>query len=385
MHALTILLPVLQLLASVRAESGEFEKLLVPVSHGNAEQRSGARSNETTGHSVSARSYYDVVQNAGQTGCSVGTECTPLHDCTALIYEVARSCYYGDKSLYCGGASEELPYVCCPSSPLEKNQVCGKSLVQGHFYKGLGSYPFVARIGFKHVNTGAFAYPCAGAVIARRVILTAAHCALAKADGHRLSSVRVGEYDTSSDPDCANTGFCAPRSVNHAISHVIVHPDYKQGQYHHDIALLVLKTPLNYSVATQPICLQKTRANLVVGKRATIAGWGKMSTSSVRQPEMSHLDVPLTSWDLCLRNYGSTGALESPNSIEGQWMCAGGEGKDVCQGFGGAPLFIQENGIFSQIGIMSFGSDNCGGLRIPSVYTSVAHFSEWIHDNTPPE
>lgn len=57
----------------------------------------------------------------------------------------------------------------------------------------------------------------------------------------------MGEYDTSSDPDCANTGFCAPRSVNHAISHVIVHPDYKQGQYHHDIALLVLKTPLNYS------------------------------------------------------------------------------------------------------------------------------------------
>lgn len=61
------------------------------------------------------------------------------------------------------------------------------------------------------------------------------------------SSVRVGEFDTASDPDCANTGFCAPRSINHAISHVIVHPDYKQGSYHHDIALLVLKTPLNYS------------------------------------------------------------------------------------------------------------------------------------------
>ena len=65
-----------------------------------------------------------------------------------MIYEVAKMCYYGDKSLFCGG-SEEMPYVCCPSSPLEKNQVCGKSLVQGHFYRGLGTYPFVARIGFK--------------------------------------------------------------------------------------------------------------------------------------------------------------------------------------------------------------------------------------------
>lgn len=34
----------------------------------------------------------------------------------------------------------------------------------------------------------------------------AGHCALAKADGHRLSSVRIGEFDTSKDPDCA--GLC---------------------------------------------------------------------------------------------------------------------------------------------------------------------------------
>lgn len=38
----------------------------------------------------------------------------------------------------------------------------------------------------KDTNTAALAYPCAGSIISRRVILTAAHCALAKADGHRL-------------------------------------------------------------------------------------------------------------------------------------------------------------------------------------------------------
>lgn len=58
-------------------------------------------------------------------------------------------------------------------------------------------------------------------------------------------------------------------------------------------------------------------------------------------------------------------------------------GKDACQGFGGAPLVVNENGIYMQIGIMSFGSDNCGGRKIPSVYTSIAHFASWIRENSP--
>lgn len=60
-------------------------------------------------------------------------------------------------------------------------------------------------------------------------------------------------------------------------------------------------------------------------------------------------------------------------------------GRDVCAGFGGAPLVIKENGVYLQIGIMSFGSDNCGGRNIPSVYTSIAHFIQWIRENSPNE
>lgn len=71
--------------------------------------------------------------------------------------------------------------------------------------------------------------------------------------------------------------------------------------------------------------------------------------------------------------------------LDGQWMCAGGEARDACQGFGGAPLVIKENGVYSQIGIMSFGSENCGGRSIPSVYTSIAHFIQWIRENSPLE
>lgn len=30
------------------------------------------------------------------------------------------------------------------------------------------------------------------------------------------------------------------------------------GLYHHDIALLILRTPINYTVAAQPVCLQRS-------------------------------------------------------------------------------------------------------------------------------
>lgn len=86
--------------------------------------------------------------NGYGTACSGGRICVPMSDCAAMYYEVAKSCYSGDRSMYCGGTQYE-PYICCPKSPIEHNSVCGKTLVSGQFYRGLGAFPFVARIGFK--------------------------------------------------------------------------------------------------------------------------------------------------------------------------------------------------------------------------------------------
>ncbi|XP_058056801.1 phenoloxidase-activating factor 1-like [Anopheles bellator] len=322
--------------------------------------------------------------------CPGLSECVPLAECPELLLEVSRQCYRGDFSLSCG-VNEFEPHVCCPrvsNPPFNdvQSQIaggCGKSIVQGDYYNGLGAFPFVARIGFKNTKTGAFIFPCSGSIIARQIVLTSAHCALAKADSHRLSSVRIGDYDTRTDPDCGSTGFCAPVAINHAVSQIIVHPDYIEGQYHHDIALLILRSPINYTVAAQPICLHARKQDLTVGRRVQIIGWGKLSTSGAKSPELQSLEVPLTSWEKCVRAYAATGALQSPQSIDGEWMCAGGEGRDACHGFGGAPLIVRDQGRYSQIGIMSFGAETCGALNMPSVYTSMAHYATWIEANSP--
>lgn len=37
--------------------------------------------------------------------------------------------------------------------------------------------------------------------------------------------------------------------------------------------------------------------------------------------------------------------------------------------------------VFFQVGIVSFGSDKCGTAGVPSVYSSVHRYAEWIRNN----
>lgn len=46
-----------------------------------------------------------------------------------------------------------------------------------------------------------------------------------------------------------------------------------------------------------------------------VVGWGKLSTLNARSPELQFLEVPLTPWEMCLKVYGPTGALDSPKSV----------------------------------------------------------------------
>lgn len=90
--------------------------------------------------------------------------CVPMSECTTMYYEVAKTCYNGDRSMYCGGTQFE-PNICCPKSPLERSTVCGKTLVTGQFYRGLGAFPFVARIGFKSKFIYGFRFRKSGTTI----------------------------------------------------------------------------------------------------------------------------------------------------------------------------------------------------------------------------
>ncbi|KAK9892088.1 hypothetical protein WA026_018289 [Henosepilachna vigintioctopunctata] len=225
------------------------------------------------------------------------------------------------------------------------------------------------------VLTGETKFPCGGSIINNRVILTAAHCALAKADNFKLYMVRVGEYSMSSQIDCGSE-FCGLPVQDIPISHVVVHPGYDKQTFKDNIALIVLRNKINYTVTAQPICLPESWS--VTSNNGVLVGWGKTAGQTEASPQQQVLRLPIVSTSKCYSVYGKTLPVTDDH------LCAGGDfGNDACSGFGGSPLLVQQGNTFYQVGILSFGSDQCGAGGVPSVYTNVKKYVDWIKENTP--
>lgn len=116
-----------------------------------------------------------------QLACPGLNDCVPLRECPQILVEATKRCYNSDRSLFCGVNQNYEPYICCPTyqspsyvaqaptyvgqspqaptyisepanqlgNPDKLNGQCGRSLIQGNFYKKLGAFPFAARVGFK--------------------------------------------------------------------------------------------------------------------------------------------------------------------------------------------------------------------------------------------
>lgn len=58
--------------------------------------------------------------------------------------------------------------------------------------------------------------------------------------------MRAGEWQTTTDIDCGQE-FCGLPVQDIPISQVILHPGYDKQTYSHNIALLILTQPINYT------------------------------------------------------------------------------------------------------------------------------------------
>ncbi|XP_026081965.1 LOW QUALITY PROTEIN: transmembrane protease serine 5-like [Carassius auratus] len=210
---------------------------------------------------------------------------------------------------------------------------------------------------------------CGGSIITNQWIVTAAHCV------HNYRLPQVSSWVVYAGIVTSNSAKLA-QYQGLAVERIIYNKNYNHRTHDNDIALVKLRTLLNFSDTIRPVCLPKYDYDLPGGTQCWISGWGYTQPDDVHIPEvLKEAPVPLISTKKCNSSCMYNG------EITPRMLCAGyTEGKvDACQGDSGGPLVCQDENVWRLVGVVSWGT-GCAEPNHPGVYTKVAEFLGWIYD-----
>ncbi|CAO1430940.1 unnamed protein product [Diamesa tonsa] len=382
--------------------------------------------------SVSALFCINAIKSC-ETPDDISGNCVELKDCPVLFERYLLNKYdsYIKKSA-CGHFNSD---VCCPltrtsktrktttstitkpSHPIPEptdissiknhrniglinNKKCGPESgdrISGGNETSLYQYKWNVLLQFKS-TTGdeQLKFKCGGSLIADRYVLSAAHCVIeAKEYGYELFSVRLGEWDLSTENDCigdinAKNIFCAPPVQDIKVEKYKFHKMYNEALSVNDIMMIKLEHPVEYTRNIKTICLPTNENELITKAvdldKLTTTGWRKTEHKKASDV-LLFAEVPYLPLDGCKEKFKEDGI---PLTLYESHICAGGANlKNSCIGDSGGPLAGRIYKInkhdahipkMFQFGIVSYevGCRNQGVS--PVIYTNVAYYMNWILD-----
>ena len=200
---------------------------------------------------------------------------------------------------------------------------------------------------------------CGASYLGNGYVLTAAHCVVG--DSPSQVAVKVGGY---------RYGAADGQRAN--VSQIFIHPQYNTSTLANDIAILKLDRQLPGAV-TVKIAEGSLSQYAREGDLLTVGGLGRTQEAGLSPTVLQEVDVPLVSDAVCQQAGGS---YQNVGSVA---FCAGYPqgGKDSCQGDSGGPLVINQGGVVTQLGIVSWGV-GCARPGKYGVYSDIAALRPWV-------
>jgi secreted trypsin-like serine protease len=228
------------------------------------------------------------------------------------------------------------------------------------------------------------AHRCGGTLIARDLVVTAAHCVANKADFDgtailtvpRVRRVRLGTLD-----------LCDGCGSTYKIVGVAVHAGYDpHGKVNtDDIALLRIAADESTDPYTKPSPIVLGTAPIGHRDALLLYGWGFTHQSSafggndaIDLQGNAQLTPKALQFGLVERDPKDCGQEMQREDMPDGVVCVIGRTHNVfsCRGDSGGPL-TRKNGRREEIVGLTSWSYGCGD-KFPSVYTDVTHYTRWI-------
>ncbi|XP_026744189.1 phenoloxidase-activating factor 2-like [Trichoplusia ni] len=232
-----------------------------------------------------------------------------------------------------------------------------------------GEFPWVVAL----LDAWNSSYAGVGVLINPEVVMTGAHIA-SKFIGGNLK-IRAGEWDTQTDKEIY------PFQARD-VKDIVIHESFMPKSLKNNIALLRLASPVDITEHINVICMPEQDEVFDSHKNCVANGWGKnvfglKGRYAVILKKVEQDMVPHTRCNNLLKRT----RLGTNFKLHNSFVCAGGEeGKDTCQGDGGAPLACPTGGNrYKLTGLVSWGI-GCGQKDVPAVYTNVPKFRYWVDD-----
>lgn len=207
---------------------------------------------------------------------------------------------------------------------------------------------------------------CGGSLIAKDVILTAAHC-----QGGKYNVV-LGRHDWND-----NDGQVI------AMKEELPHPNYDAQSTNNDFMLVFLNSA---TIANNVDLVSLNSASSVpsVGQGVTVMGWGDIDIRddvSELSDALMNVNVKVISEQECDDSEGTVNGYSDNynDKITQNMLCARANQQDSCQGDSGGPLVIKGGsaGADVQVGVVSWGI-GCASEHFPGVYARVSRAYGWI-------
>ncbi|XP_026462411.1 chymotrypsin-1-like [Ctenocephalides felis] len=198
---------------------------------------------------------------------------------------------------------------------------------------------------------------CGGAIVNDRWILTAAHCLRGK--DHLLDKLFIAVGLTN----LGEGGTVYP------VEKGIMHEEYEHYDIVNDIALIKVKSPIEFNEKVTTVKLGEDYVGGDVQLRLT--GWGVTTNEGIGSPSQK-LQV-MTAKSL---TYEDCKNAIYKKTFESQICAQAKKGTGSCKGDSGGPLVRGNNTL---VGLVSWGMQPCGSGYFPDVYTRITSFLDWIN------